>query len=53
MSDLKNFEPFELTEGLFDDDSNYMGYTASYYVRSSEDGRYLFYPEDIKDDYTF
>jgi tricorn protease-like protein len=43
-----------VTDGLYDKDAgSYMAYAASYYVRSSEDGRYLFFPQEIASDYTF
>ena len=52
ITDMKKIEPYELTDGLY---ANGGSYSYVYYstVLTSEDGRYLFYPQDIQDDDTF
>ncbi len=53
LTGLKNIEPFELTDELYDDEAGYMGYNVAYRIKTSENGRYLFYPQEIGDDDTY
>ena len=55
LTDLKKIETFELTDGLFEDeeDAYYTSYAAIYNTQASENGRYLFYPQEVTEDYTF
>jgi hypothetical protein len=46
MTALNKIGPFELTDGLFDDDDAYSRYFYSE-IRFSDDGNYMFYPENI------
>ncbi len=51
FSDLKRIDPYEVTDELYDDSSDYYSYySVSYLVRTTEDGRYLFYPQDMEDE---
>ncbi len=52
LTDLKKLEPIELTDDLYDDGgSSYYAFYST--VLTSEDGRYLFYPQGIQGDDSF